>query len=196
MRNIGFMMAVILISSAACSAQSAAVPLSVNVRYSEQISNGPAGFCGCFSMAGVAGDVAWEIHRFGGEQPAGFIGGVADISVEHTGSVSGAPYGLTLTTLAFGPRYQFPAGKTAIFAQSLFGFTYGSSSAFPAHNTMEPSATSLAVDLGTGVDIPFKNRRFSCRALQLEYLHTDLPNNSTNWQNNLRISAGFTIHFR
>jgi hypothetical protein len=196
MRKIGFMMAVILTSSAACSAQSAAVPSSVNVRYSEQISNGPAGYCGCFSMAGVAGDVAWEVHKFGDEQPAGIIGGVADISVEHAGSISGAPYGLTLTTVAFGPRYQFPVARTAIFAQSLFGFTYGSNSAFPAHNTLEPSASSLAVDLGTGVDIRFKDKRFSCRALQLEYLHTDLPNNSTNWQNNLRISVGFTIHFR
>jgi hypothetical protein len=196
MRNISFLMALILISSAACSAQSGAVPSSVNVRYSEQISNGPAGTCGCFSMAGVAGDVAWEIRKFGGERPASFIGGVADISVEHAGSVSGAPYGLTLTTLAFGPRYQFPVAKLAIFAQSLLGFTHGSNSAFPARNTLEPSATSLAVNLGTGVNIPFKDKRFSVRALQLEYLHTDLPNNSTNWQNNLRISAGFTIHFR
>jgi hypothetical protein len=29
----------------------------------------------------------------------------------------------------------------------------------------------------------------------VDYLRTALPNNSTNWQSNLRIAAGLTLHF-
>ena len=104
------------------------------MRFSEQISNGPAGTCGCFAMEGVAGDVAWTLHRSGNENSR-TLGGVADVSVEHTGKVSDAPYGLTLTTLAFGPRFTTSFKSTHLFAQSLFGFSYGSNSEFPAHNS-------------------------------------------------------------
>jgi hypothetical protein len=39
------------------------------------------------------------------------------------------------------------------------------------------------------------NKSISVRILQPDYLHTDLPNNTSNWQNNLRIGAGLTLHF-
>jgi len=29
----------------------------------------------------------------------------------------------------------------------------------------------------------------------VDYLRTALPNNSNNWQNNLRVAAGLTLHF-
>jgi hypothetical protein len=37
------------------------------------------------------------------------------------------------------------------------------------------------------------NKRLSLRVLQLDYSRTSLPNNTTNWQNNLRIGAGITL---
>jgi hypothetical protein len=50
------------------------------------------------------------------------------------------------------------------------------------------------LDLGAGADVPL-NKRISARILQLDYLRTTLPNNTTNWQNNLRIGAGLTLRF-
>lgn len=195
MRKIVFLWGMILAFAAACAAQSGVLPAKANIRFSAQISNGPAGSCGCFAMQGGAGDLAWSIHKFGLDENAKLISGVADISVEHTGSVNGAPYGLTLTTLAFGPRFRFPASKAGIFVQSLFGFTHGSDSQFPVHNTLQPSANSFALDLGGGVDYPVNSRRFSWRVIQVDYLRTALPNNSTDWQNNLRMSTGVNFLF-
>jgi hypothetical protein len=167
-------------------------PAEASVRFSEQISNGPAGTCGCFAMEGIAGDVAWSIHRYGMEHNR-VLGGVADVSVEHTGKVSNAPYGLTLTTLAFGPRYATAYGRSHFFAQSLFGFSHGSGSEFPQHNSLVPSASSFVLAVGAGADYPIRDR-VSIRLGQIEYLRSSLPNNSTNWQNNLRIGARITFH--
>jgi hypothetical protein len=56
------------------------------------------------------------------------------------------------------------------------------------------SATSFALDLGAGAEHAINNR-VAIRMVQVEYLRTSLPNNSTDWQNNLRISAGVTFSF-
>jgi len=56
------------------------------------------------------------------------------------------------------------------------------------------SANSFALNLGAGADYSL-NKSISVRILQLDYLHTELPNNTSNWQNNLRIGAGLTLHF-
>jgi hypothetical protein len=131
MRKIGIVGMALLCFAAFATAQSRWSPTEANVRFSEQISNGPAGNCGCFAMEGFAGDVAWTLHQYGLEHSR-VVGGVADLSVEHTGKVSTAPYGLTLTTVAFGPRFTASASRsTHLFAQSLFGFSYGSNSQFP-----------------------------------------------------------------
>lgn len=189
------MVALALVCTAMCAAaQTRIYPSSINIRYSEQISNGPAGSCGCFALEGAAGDLSWQAYRFGKAQSK-VLSGVADVSVEHAGSVSGAPYGLTLTTFAFGPRFAFTAPrKSEIFAQTLFGVTHGSNSQFPVGNMMEMSANSFALDLGGGFEHAF-TQRIAARFIQVEYLRTSLPNNSSNWQNSLRLSAGVTFRF-
>jgi hypothetical protein len=190
-RNI-FAMAILLLALT-CAAQTKLIPAEANIRFSEQLSNGPAGNCGCFVMEGAGGDFAWTLHRYGVEHLAP-LSAVADVSAEHTGSVDGAPYGLTLTTFAAGPRIALPAGKSAVFAQSLFGITHGSGSEFPESNGLAASANSFALDLGSGIDYPLI-KPISLRLLQIEYLRTSLPNDADNWQNNLRLSAGLTIRF-
>jgi opacity protein-like surface antigen len=88
-----------------------------------------------------------------------------------------------------------PGKKAQPFAQALFGLAHGSGSEFPhSGNGLTTSANSFAFDLGAGADFPV-NKRLSVRILQLDYLRTALPNNSNNWQNNLRISAGLTLRF-
>lgn len=194
MQKIGILALALLCFAASATAQSRWVPADANVRFSEQISNGPAGACGCFAMEGVGADVAWHLRQLGNEHKQS-LGAVADISAEHTGQVANAPYGLTLTTLDFGPRYAAPAFKsTTLFAQTLFGFSHGSDSEFPQNNSLVPSATSFAFNLGGGADYAVRPH-LALRVLQVEYLRTALPNNSSDWQNNLRLSAGLTFRF-
>ncbi len=173
-------------------AQSQGIPAEASLRYSEQVSNGPTSTCGCFGMEGGAADLYLNLTHFATGQPAS-MGLVVDAGVEHTSSVGGAGYGLTLTTIAAGPRFVLlPAGQLHPFLQALFGFAHGSGSQFPQNNSLVPTANSFAVALGGGADYTI-NRRFSWRILQVEYLRTALPNNTSNWQNNLRIGTGITL---
>jgi peptidoglycan-associated lipoprotein len=175
-------------------AQSQGLPKDVSVRYSEQVSNGPAGTCGCFSLEGAAGDSYWAVQLYKEGKPA-YLGFVADVGVEHTGNINNAGYGLTLTTVTAGPRaVLLPIGKVRPFAQVLLGLAHGSSSQFPQNNGLVASANSFALDLGAGADYTV-SKRLSVRLLQLDYVRTALPNNSTDWQNNLRIGTGIVLHF-
>jgi len=171
---------------------SAATPGTVNFRFSEQISNAPPGSCNCFEMEGAAADVSWNLNRLGGGHGAS-LALAADVGVEHTGGANGSAYGLTLTTLTGGPRLIMPGHKLRIFGQALFGFAHGSGE-FPDKNALVGSANSFALDLGGGADYAL-SRRFSLRLPQLDYVRTGLPNTSTNYQNNLRIGVGLTMHF-
>jgi opacity protein-like surface antigen len=174
------------------AAQAQLLPRDAGLRYGEQVSNAPAGSCGCFTLQGAAADATWKL---GPLSSALQLRLAADIGVEHTGNVNHAGYGLTLSTFTAGPRLHLPGKKVKPFAQALFGLAHGSGSEFPrSGNVLTPSANSFAFDLGAGAGFPV-NQRLSVRILQLDYLHTALPNNSNNWQNNLRIGAGLTLRF-
>jgi opacity protein-like surface antigen len=176
----------------AAGAQAQVLPRDASLRYSEQLSNGSAGNCGCFTLQGAAADANWSLGHI---TNALHLGLAADAGIEHTGNANGAGYGLTLLTLAAGPRFTIPVSKTQTFAQALVGLAHGSGSQFPqSGNLLTASANSVAFDLGAGVDYSLK-KRLSLRILQLDYLRTALPNDVNNWQNNLRVSAGVTLHF-
>lgn len=178
-----------------CAVHAQWIPGSVNLRYNEQISNGPAGSCGCFGLEGFAADAGWKFNALGFGKHAG-LGLAADLSVVHTGNEGNAPYGLTLITLTAGPRFHLPGTrKLRPFAQVLFGFAHGSDSAFPQGNALNDSANSFALDAGGAADYDV-SKRLSVRVLQLDYLRTGLPNGNTNWQNNLRIGVGLTLRLQ
>jgi outer membrane immunogenic protein len=194
MRKILMTLIALLGSTLTSAAQSWIVPTDTGFRYSEQLSNGPAGDCGCFPLQGGAADAYWRIRPSQPAQSANGLGIAADIGVENTGSVDGAGYGLSLATFTAGPRLRLPVKSAQIFVQALFGLAHGFNSEFPRRDTLVSSANSLDIDLGGGVDYRL-NHRFSLRILQLDYLRTALPNNTNNWQNNLRIGAGIILHF-
>jgi opacity protein-like surface antigen len=183
--------AVLFFLGAAGAAQVQGTPRTVNFRYTAQVSNGPAGSCGCFGLQGFAADAGWRFNDRPIGRSAG-LGVAADFGVVHTGSEGHASYGLTLTTLIAGPRLNLPGHKFEPFVQALFGFAHGSGSAFPQGSALIDSASSFALDLGAGADWTLR-RRLSVRVLQLDYLRTALPNTSTDWQNNLRIGVGLTL---
>jgi hypothetical protein len=195
MPKVSICLAALLCLVLANAARAQLTPREAGFRYSEQISNTPPGNCGCFTMQGAAIDAYWNIHQLKPEHRAD-LGLVADFGVEHTGNENGtgSGFGLTLTTLEGGPRFKWQVKKVNTFAQALLGFGHGSGSEFPENGTLVPSASSFAFDFGAGADYPV-NKRVSIRMLQLDYLHLALPNNTTDWQNNLRLAAGITLHF-
>jgi peptidoglycan-associated lipoprotein len=191
MPKVCFALVSLLCLGLVTAVQAQVLPQDVGLRYSEQISNSPAGSCGCFTLQGGAADAAWNL---GPLSSALHLRLAIDVGAEHTGNVNNANYGLTLSTFTAGPRFNLPGNKVKPFAQALFGLAHGSGSQFPQGNSQESSANSFALDLGAGTDYSL-NKRLSVRILQLDYLRTALPNNSTNWQNNLRIGAGLTLRF-
>ncbi len=110
-----------------------------------------------------------------------------------------AGYGLSLVTFTAGARYTFrfsgdKLSRYSAFAQGLAGRAHGFDSMFPAANgSLADAANSPAILAGGGVD-GSANRHFAIRAIQADYLRTQLPNNASNEQNLLRIGAGIVLH--
>jgi len=194
MQKFGISIVAFLCLMLASTAQSQGIPANVNLRYSAQLSNGNPGVCGCFTLQGVAGDIYVGFGHSKKKSHAG-VGLVADFGYEHTANVNGVGYGLSMTTMAAGPRFVLPRVKRLQpFVQALGGYAHGFSSAFPQGNTLVPTASSYAVDGGGGADVAL-NKHVSLRILQVDFMRTALPNNTTDWQNNLRMAAGLTFNF-
>jgi len=124
------------------------------------------------------------------------LGVVADVAGLHTANMKGSGVGLDLVTATFGPRYTWTSHyrHTALFGQVLAGETNGLHSVFPAPSGSTVNANSLALLMGGGINVPLQ-RRFSVRAFEAEWLRTQLPNSTTNVQNNLRLGAGLAYRF-
>jgi outer membrane immunogenic protein len=126
------------------------------------------------------------------------LGVVADVSGLHTASTSGSSgVGLDMVTATFGPRYTWsPAHRRyAVFGQVLVGEANGMNSVFPNPEGANDSANSLALYVGGGVNVPL-NDHLAVRALEADWLRTQMPNATTNVQNNLRLGAGLIYRFK
>ncbi len=160
--------------------------LEVTVLYSAQLSNV------------VPGDNFWM--QGGSVQVNGQFwhgwGAMANISGAHTQNASNSGVGLDMMITTFGPRYQWsPAHRPyAFFGQALVGKAFGFNSVFPGASPAAGSANSLAFELGGGMDLPVAHH-FSVRAIEADWLRTQLPNSDTNVQNNLRLGAGIVVRF-
>jgi len=122
---------------------------------------------------------------------------VAELSGLHSGSISGT-LPLSLVTVVFGPRYRWNAPSKAhdfsIFGQALVGEAHGFDSVFPAAGSPNASASSVAFELGGGIDLGLRHH-VALRLLQANWLRTSLPNATTNVQNNLLLDAGVVMRF-
>jgi hypothetical protein len=125
------------------------------------------------------------------------LGVVADVSGLHTANVNNTGTGLDLIIAAFGPRYTWSPthGRFAFFGHVLAGEAHGMNSIFPSGAVFNSSGNSLALEIGGGVNLPLA-RHFSVRAFDANWLRTQLPNATTNMQNNLRLGAGIVYRFK
>ncbi|MGC2399510.1 MAG: hypothetical protein WA510_07000 [Acidobacteriaceae bacterium] len=125
------------------------------------------------------------------------LGVEADISGFHAQNANNAGVGLDMVTATFGPRYAWsPANhRYALFGHALAGVANGFDSVFPGAGAASGSATSLAVQIGGGIDLRVKHRLL-LRVVEADWLRTQLPNADTNVQNSIRLAAGVVVRFR
>jgi hypothetical protein len=123
-------------------------------------------------------------------------GVMADVSGLHAQNANSSGVGLDLVTSTFGPRYRWspPSSRFAFFGHALAGRANGFNSLFPGAIAATSSASSLALQIGGGIDLPMKHR-LSLRAFEADWLRTQLPNSTTNVQNNLRLAVGLAVRF-
>jgi hypothetical protein len=120
---------------------------------------------------------------------------VADVAGLHTSNMNGSGVGLDLVTTTFGPRYILTRHRMVFFGQALVGGAFGLNGIFPTSTGTNSTANSIAVEIGGGINVPF-TRHFAIRALDANWLRTQLPNATTNVQNNLRLGAGMVYRLR
>jgi len=126
------------------------------------------------------------------------LGVVADVSGLHTASTSGSSgVALDMVTATFGPRYTWSPAHShyALFGQVLTGEANGMNSVFPNSAGATDSANSLALYVGGGVNLRLKHH-LALRVLEADWLRTQMPNATTNVQNNLRLGAGLIYRFK
>jgi hypothetical protein len=160
----------------------ASVDLGVN--YVADIANASPGSCGCFAMQG--GGVNARLGL------TGHLSAVADLSVVNTSKVPSANFGLGLITLMAGPQFRHRIGRYTPYAQVLLGAVRGFNSVFPAPSSSSPTSFAFATGAGSEVRL---NSKFSLRLVEVDYMHSNLPNNGNNWQNHLKIASGVLYHF-
>ncbi|MGA3162471.1 MAG: hypothetical protein ABSC77_14785, partial [Terracidiphilus sp.] len=107
-------------------------------------------------------------------------------------------------TFVAGPRYTWMLSdaqtrhKVSMYGQVLVGAVHAFDSVFPhangAFSTTTPTATSVAVQAGGGLNMRL-TRNLGLRLLEADYVMTRLPNNTNNYQGDIRFSNGITFHF-
>lgn len=156
--------------------------LEVTMAWSADRTNGLVGGCGCFWMSGGKAEANVSFpHR---------VSIVAELAGQHSSNVGSTHQDLNLVSYLFGPRYNWRApGRLAPFAQFLVGGVHGFGSSFPTTNgsNLVPDAFAFASGGGLNINI---SRHFALRAVQADYVQTQLPNDANDRQNHLRLSAG------
>lgn len=150
-------------------------------------------------LANVTTGNAFWMQGFTAQFHAGLwrnLGPMADITYLHTGDMHTSGVGLDLFAVTFGPSYRWSPSKhrMTLFGHALVGTVHGSNSTFPTPTGVNSSGNSLALEFGGGLDVPM-SRHLSVRAVEADWLRTQLPNATTNVQNNLRLGFGLKYGF-
>jgi hypothetical protein len=160
--------------------------VELTVTYDSMLANVTTG--NEFWMNG--GSVQGQVRVWGG------LCAAADFAGLHAGNVSAFGYDLDLLTVTFGPRYVWSPSPRRIwfFGHGMAGLAHGMNGLFPTSTALDTTANSLAVQIGGGVNLPL-GRHLLVRAIDANWLRTQLPNATTNVQNNLRLGAGVGFRF-
>jgi peptidoglycan-associated lipoprotein len=136
-----------------------------------------------FTTQGGAAEVNYSFfHGFGA---------TASVLGLHADSIgSGVPVNMMIVT--FGPSYTYSHRRASLFAHGLIGVVDGFQGLYPQGGVASSSANALAVQTGGGLDVGI-SQHLAVRLVQADYVRTQLPNSSTNVQNNLRLAVGIVL---
>lgn len=168
-------------------------PIDVAVTYDAERGKIAASNCGCFWLQGGGANASvllWHGLGFAANITGGRASSIApDVS-------------LSKVNVLFGPRYTWQWKRFSIAHQmpSLFGeFLLGAAHAYgtviPSSSGTEAQATSFAFQTGGGANL-WLTSHFGLRVIELDYIHSQLPNNTNSSQNDLRIATGLVWRFR
>lgn len=165
----------------------------LSITYAPERSEIVPGKC-CFWMQGGGADAAVTFWKglgisaaLTGDHASAFVPGVDVNKIAYMG---GPRYTYTAWTSHAGaaatPHYQ-------IFGQGLFGGVHGFDGDYPTASSATPSANAFSLLAGGGFNY-FFTRNLGLRVLEADYVRTQLPNDASNSQNDLRLSFGVTYH--
>ncbi len=174
------------LAQAVASTEPATQVAELSITYSALHANAPVGGCGCFWMEGGSAELAVPVWRF--------VSGVVELSGQHIDTIPGAPgIGLGLISGMGGVRVSRAMNtRWTPFGQGLFGGVHAFDSYFPGSTRSTTYATSFAMATGLGLDVAV-SKHLAIRPVQAEYQYMQLPNNSTNQQHDVRLSAGVVL---
>ena len=127
------------------------------------------------------------------EASASFWKGLGLVGYVSGGNASNIANGVSFSKRTFmgGPRYTVRQRRTSIFGESLFGATRAFGSVFPGTNGVTSAAEAFSLQISGGVDVSM-TEHFNIRALEAGWVHTNLPNNAANSQNDLQLAFGIS----
>jgi len=158
--------------------------IELSVGYTLVHSNAPPANCGCFSMNGGTGAVAFHLAKG--------LSAVADFTAAYNGNVDSSGQSLLLASYLFGPRYSLRNwSRFTPFGEAFAGEAHGSGLGYSG--TTGP-ATAFATAVGGGLDFR-ANRHVAVRLLEADYYFTHFQNAVNSRQNNLRLTFGVVFGF-
>jgi peptidoglycan-associated lipoprotein len=172
-------------------AQQSRPELDVAVTYNPQWSNLTTG-ANFWTQGGGAELSAMGNHGWGL---------AANVTGTHATHISPSGVNLTLVTATFGPRFTLwlphhahSQQRIHLFGEVLVGEAHGMDSVFPSEQGAHANASSLALQMGGGADLTVAHH-LAIRLVQASWLRTQLPNATTNVQNNLLFGTGIVFRF-
>jgi hypothetical protein len=173
--------------SAQSPANHASAVIPIGLRFVATQAAAPPGSCGCFWLKGAALDAAVPLLPHLSAQVE-----VAGVTV---GRVPASTRGLSEITLLAGPRYTVPLRRFDLSAHALLGAVRGFDSDFVVGPGRQDTSTNFALALGGALEVPLTHS-LALRALQVDYLQTNLPNGLDNRQRNIRVGTGIVFRVR
>jgi len=160
--------------------------MEAGIDYNYVRTNAPPGGCGCISMNGGDGWLAYNFTRS--------FAAVAQFGVQHASNIGGAA-DLTFTSYLFGPRYSRRVTSRVVpFGQVLFGGAHAGGSFAPGSSGIAGSSNAFAMTAGGGVDVEVR-RDLAIRPAEVDYFLTRFDNAVNDHQNNFRFSTGVVFRF-
>jgi len=177
---------------AASPQRTSAVSFDLAASYTVEHSQQAPDVCGCFWMTGGSMDFTATLWKGWGLALA--------VNGEHASAATAGSDLNSLRTL-IGPRFLARSAHVGarripvrVFGEALFGRVYGFESLFPTPNGVVSSSNAMALQAGGGINVQL-SKHFGVRALQVDFVRTDLPNNASNVQSDVSASWGATYHF-